>query len=229
MPNTKVESIQSLLDFGVPVSQVVDVGVQKATYELIKCFPKTHHLLFEPSSEFHEDIEKNYTDISHQLFGVALSNQAEELYQTTRSIYHDGSPTHSHITPNQEKVDGQHIISSTKIDVKTLDSYKDILQPDFLLKVDVDGKDLEVLQGSVNSLPMASMVVVEATRYNFVERAQFLLNHQFVLANITDRSMYGPAMWQFDYVFIRKDLLDNNELPVPYKNFDINLWKNVDA
>tara|TARA_R110002073_G_scaffold31646_1_gene96973 strand:- start:907 stop:1596 length:690 start_codon:yes stop_codon:yes gene_type:complete len=228
MKNTKVEALRGLVEFGIPVSQIIDVGVQRATFELIKCFPDLEHILFEPADNFNADIRANYKNIEHKLFNVAISSKAGKLFQTVTSIKKNGIATHSRVTQDERLVDGNFIISSKPIDVLTLDSYVDFIKPECLLKVDVDGADLEVIKGADLVLKKSSIVVIEATKEDFIERANYVISRGFELANIVDRTLYGPSMWQFDYIFVRSELLREKDFPVPSKNFDLNLWRNVD-
>jgi len=228
MKNTKDGALNELIGFGIPVSQIIDVGVQRATYELIRCFPHLEHILFEPANDFNADIKANYKDIEHQLFNVAISDKFGKLYQTVHSINKDGIATHSRITEDERPVDGKYIISSKPIDVVTLDSYINLVRPECLLKVDIDGADLEVLKGAELVLKHSSIVVIEATKSNFIERADYLRSKGFELANIVDRTLYGPALWQFDYIFVRSEILSKKAFPIPSKNFDLDLWRNVD-
>jgi hypothetical protein len=94
----------------------------------------------------------------------------------------------------------------------------------FLLKVDVDGADLQVLEGFGDCLRMASVVIVEMTFTTFTQRAQFLTGSGFQLIDIVDLVYYGDCLYQFDAVFLRHDLSTSFVRP-PIADFRRDLWQ----
>ena len=203
--SSKTLVLKNLQKCGVPISQIVDVGVSTATDEFIECFPNKKHLLFEPVEKYHQTINKNYKRINHELFGVALSNKQGAAYLIETSNWANGISTHAGISSNPKKVDGKETINCKKIKVDILDSYAEIIEKNFLLKIDVDGVDLEVLIGSEQVIKNASVVIVEANWSGFAERAKFIVDQGFVLYDIADKCFYGNVLWQCDLVFVRND------------------------
>ncbi len=208
----------------VPISEVVDVGVRESTQELIDYFPKLTHHLFEPVPSFFPAIRKNYALVPHVLNPLALSDTNETQYLSVTSLQRDGIATHSRIVNEARLVDGVEVISCDPIAIRRFDSLPSIYKQDFLLKVDVDGFDLQVLRGFGAKLRMASVVVVEATYMNFVERAAHLDQNGFQLLDIVDIVYYGDALYQMDIAFIRRDLVTNAVRP-SMANFQRSLWR----
>lgn len=160
----KKDRVTSLLALGVPINAVVDVGVQRGTPELMEPLRERHHHLFEPVSLWYADIEKNYSAISNTLYPVALSDEIGSAWLIQTALLKDGVSTHARISEAPVTPDGQEIVSCQEIKVDRLDSYSHLLQKDYLLKVDVDGKDLEVLLCGFTCMSPASKDPVSKER-----------------------------------------------------------------
>jgi FkbM family methyltransferase len=208
----------------LPISEIVDVGVREKTGELIEAFPGHLHHLFEPVNTFFPDIERNYANVPHVLYPISLSDRDETKYLSVTSLLRDGVATHSRIVDQYILVDGQEVISCAPIDVRRFDSLSSVFNTDFLLKVDVDGFDLEVLKGFGSKLELASIVVIEATYHNWLQRAGYLEQNGFQLLDIVDLVYYGDTLYQFDLAFIRRNLVSSRVRP-PINLFERPLWR----
>jgi Methyltransferase FkbM domain len=60
----------------------------------------------------------------------------------------------------------------------------------YLLKVDVDGPDLQVLQGANRTLQSCAAVVIEAPLMQIPERSKYLTDRGFRLVDTVDLSYY---------------------------------------
>ena len=209
---------------GLPVSSVVDVGVRECTAELKAAFPSLHHYLFEPVSGFFPAIERNYRDVGHQIFEIALSDVNTTSYLVSSALEGDGVTTHSNIRPEPQVVDGARITGCDEIHVRRFDTLDLDVGSDFLLKGDVDGQDLNVLKGFGTDLKRASVVMVEVTYASVIQRLNFLSESGFHMIDFVDLVYYGAALYQFDAVFVRTDLVDKQLRP-PISQFDANLWR----
>lgn len=207
----KKDRVISLLALGVPINAVVDVGVQRGTPELMEPLREKHHHLFEPVSYI--EIEKNYSAIRNTLYPVALSDEIGSAWLIQTALLKDGVATHARISEVPVIPDGQEIVSCEEIKVDRLDSYSDLLEKDYLLKVDVDGKDLEVLKGASGCISNASVVIVEAHWAALTARGKILEEYGFELIDIVDRVMYGQVLWQCDLVYLRNDLMNEKLRP----------------
>ena len=228
VPNPIKSNTLMRLKKNVPISGVVDVGVRELTSELIQAFPDKKHYLFEPASIFFSDIDRNYSRIDHDLFPFALSDSEGLVYLIVSSLEKNGLATHSHISSSPEDVDGAQILSCLPIEVKRFDSLEISNQIDtnYLLKVDVDGQDLNVLKGFGSKLKNASAVIVECTVSNLVERIGYVQDCGFVLTDIVDLVYYGDSLYQFDAVLVRNDLF-TVELKPSFDPFRPELWRPV--
>jgi FkbM family methyltransferase len=210
----------------LPISAIVDVGVRECTGELIQAFPEKHHYLFEPMGLFQPVIEKNYAAVPHTLIPLALSDADAMLYLIQSSLERDKRITHSQISPTPKECDGHTIISCEPFVVRRFDSLElaSNIANNFLLKVDVDGKDLEVIQGFGPHLQKASAVIIECTTKSLIKRLGYLESQGFWLIDLVDIVHYGPALYQLDAVLVRKDLI-TKELKPNISEFQRELWR----
>lgn len=221
---TKADLLLRIQRLGLPIAEVVDVGVRDSTFELIEAFPKKRHHLFEPVTLFFGAIERNYRRIDHVLYPIALSDVDTRMHLTVTALQHDGVATHSAIGDKPTPVDGRTVVSCTELQVRRFDSLDDRWTPDFLLKVDVDGPDLLVLKGFGARLALASVVVIEMTYQTYGERSAYLSANGFELFDIVDLVYYGDGLYQFDAAFVRRDLLTEAVRPSIMK-FERALWR----
>jgi FkbM family methyltransferase len=219
---SKYDRVQSLLACGVPITSVVDVGVQRCTQELIEALPDVHHHLFEPSDIWFPSIDMNYRAVRHSLYPVALGETDGSTWFVTISLHGDGIATHSSIQSEPQATDGKSVLDCRELDVRRLDTYINDFGVDFLLKIDVDGAEMSILRGAKECLKRASVVMIEADYSSLTERGAFLEESGFQLIDIIDRVMYGEVLWQCDLVYIRNDLMTECLRP---PMFDGKCWK----
>lgn len=208
----------------IPITCVIDVGVERETRELIEAFPDLEHFLFEPVSLYSDEIAKNYRKINHTLFPIALSDATASMHCIVRALRKDGRPTHARLSLQSAPVDGRDIVSCTRVEVSRFDEIQEVSRLDnFLFKLDVDGTELNVLTGMGSRLSKASVIIVEATFANLVERAEFIGSRDFTLVDIVDVVYYGSALYQCDLVFVRSDLVTETFSP-PIGSFNPDFW-----
>lgn len=215
------ESLRMLLDKGVPVKSVLDVGIREHTPALKQVFPEIPHHLFEPVDAFFDVIRENYANLNYTLHQVALSDSDGIAWQIGISLDGSGNVTHSRlsdvpVTTNQES----KLVSCKSVSMKRLDGIVKTIRPEvpYLLKIDVDGHELPILKGAEESLKDASIVVIEAplTRGEtavpkLMERATFLSESGFYLIDIGDFVYYYGLLSQVDLVFVSRGILEKNE------------------
>lgn len=221
---TKENSLLRLKD-NVPITSIVDVGVREKTSELITVFPEIKHYLFEPCNTFFPEININYKNINSSLYNMALSDANSNIYLVTSSLEKNGVATHSEIAEKYVTVDGIYLLSCDPVDVKRFDELPlaQRIEGNFLLKVDVDGKDLNVVMGFGAELKKASVVIIECTTNNMIERMSYIESKGFKIVDMVDMVYYGESLYQFDAVFVRSDLI-NKKIKPTFDVFDKELW-----
>jgi len=220
------DSLRVLLDCGIQVKTILDVGIYTGTQPLMEVFPKTKHHLFEPVDLHFNTISANYKNIPHELHHVALSDTDGRVYLACCSINNGEKITHSQIVPKKlNSKDMPGLVSCTEVRQAKLDTIIDgnLVPSPYLLKVDVDGYEIPVLKGALRVLNNSSVVVIEAPLNkanlpNFFERSQYLMDSGFYLVDIVDLAYYDGVLWQADLVFVRKDIVNTNDRLRPFES-----------
>ncbi len=221
---TKDDCFKKLREIDAPIGTILDVGVKTCTYELLRGFPDKPHILMEPIVEYLDEMRKNYerAGVSFEIVNAAISNRDGEVRLKTASVYEDKPISHARITSDGDE-DAQHrIVPTQRLD--TIISERSLDQP-FLLKIDVDGAELLVLEGAQKTLEKTSVVVIETGYANILERAQAVASAGFQLFDIVDISYYDGRFVQTDMVFMRNDIIRDRGLEVYRDGFDISKWQ----
>jgi FkbM family methyltransferase len=201
-------SLALLRHLNVPINTIIDVGVQYSTPFLKNMFRDKLHILFEPCSDYWNKIEESYKDIKHILYKIALFKEDKKV-----NLKQNGELFR--ITDNKEI--GLIEVQANKLDTILKDTN---FEKPYLLKIDVDGAELEILEGAQETLKDCSTILIEAHPRDYLERCNAIEKYGFKLFDIVDFRYYDNRLSQFDLVFIKKDLLPHKK-----QKFDITKWK----
>jgi len=196
---------------------IIDVGVAKGTPELYETFPESKMILFEPLIEFEKDIKSLKTKYKYMHYeNCALGNE-ENTIQINVHPDLDGSSIYL------ENEDSSLNGLPRNVNLKTLDSFiqkYDFEDKSIILKVDVQGAEIDVLRGSIKSLNNVDIVILECTFFNFfnnnsefIDVINFMNTYNFVVYDIFD-FLYRPldnALSQVDIAFVKKDSIFRKE------------------
>ncbi len=221
---TKDDCFKKLREIKAPIGTILDVGVKTCTYELLRVFPDKRHILMEPIAEYLDEMHANYerAGASFEIVNVAVSDRDGEVRLKTSTVYEDKPISHARITSDGEE-DAQHrIVPTQRLD--TIVAQRTLEKP-FLLKIDVDGAELLVLEGARKTLQQTSVVVIETGYANLFERAQAVISAGFQVFDIVDISYYDGRFVQADMVFVHKDVIREYGLEVYRDGFDISKWQ----
>ena len=207
---------QYTLDFlrrlEIPINTIIDVGTKCHTSSLTSIFPDKLHLLFEPfADDFSERMKIKYQNIKHILYKIALFNEDKIVNMKKNSglsrITHDNAM-------------GSVEVQANKLD--TILKNTNFEKP-YLLKLDVDGAELQILEGAQETLKDCSTIYIEAHPRDYLERCNAIEKYGFKLFDIVDFRYYDNELAQFDLFFIKKDLLQNKR-----QKFDVSKWKKLE-
>jgi len=225
----KLDSFAKLKAMGIPIESIIDVGILTGTGELMAAFGDRKHLLIEPIVEWNDTIRAAYSKskIDFDLVNVAASDTDGTMNMETVTVVPGKAISHARLT---DKASGGTEIR--QVEVRTLDSLlaeRELPAP-YLLKIDVDGVDLLVLQGArKHTLGKCNVVVIEANIRNFIERATFLQENGFELFDIVDPCYYDDRLRQFDLVFLNSSMVRERGLDMYKQPFDYSKWKSYTA
>lgn len=219
----KVESFRKIRDLGIPIETIIDVGILTGTGELMAAFADKKHLLIEPIVEWNDRIQDSYSKkgIDFELVNVAASNVNSKMNMETVTVVPGKPISHARLT---DKPLGESV---REVDVRTLDSLLDerLLPWPYLLKIDVDGVELLILEGArEKTLERTNVVVIEANIRNFIERATFLQGAGFELFDIVDPCYYDDRLRQIDLIFLNSSMVNGRDLDMYKQKFDITKW-----
>ncbi len=194
------------------VQQVIDIGVQRKTEFLMDVFPDRHHYLFEPVSAYYPDLEKNYRDrgISYDLHKMALAGTSGMLFLHNTSGDGSGRITHSFIRAQRDE-SMKFLVNIEEIPTRRLDDVftrEDLGDLTYLVKLDVDGIEEQIIGGGVDVIGGSSFVVIEASigRRDLCSRAALLEKHGFRIFDICDNAYYYGQLALVDLVLINDRL-----------------------
>jgi FkbM family methyltransferase len=218
---SQTSSLRQLRARGVPVAAVLDVGVQRATGSLIEVFPDVPHLLFEPVRAFQPDIRKNYAKIRHEIVEAAISD-VDGAGKIEAAMIDGREVSHAWISTKGDDVR----LARLDTIVPTFD-----FKGPYLLKVDVDGAAIpaKIIDGAEGVMKDVSCLVCEMVAERFVDLAQRIERHGFVLWDIVESCYYDDVFYQCDAVFVRKDLVKSQAAlkPFAFKTFDPAKWRAI--
>jgi FkbM family methyltransferase len=208
MRSSMGEVLAHLVSLGFQPKTVIDVGVGGGTYDLYESFPQAVHLLVEPLAEFQQVLD-----------GISRRYRAE--YVVAAAGASEGMATlnvHSHLEGSsllREK--GYHDdIAPRRVPLVTLDSLcrSRRLTGPFLLKVDVQGGELEVLKGASEVMRESDLVILEVSLFEFVEGGpqfyevvSFMKERGFVVYDISGGHTrpLDAALAQVDLTFVKEN------------------------
>jgi FkbM family methyltransferase len=188
---------------------IVDVGVACGTDELYKAFPEAYFLLIEALKEY----EQALATIVGKYRGSYIVAAAGAISGDVVFNVHDGHLEGSSLYKETMgcEADGHE----TRVRMLRLDDIlkEKGLDPPDLIKIDVQGAELDVLVGAPQALGAAEAVVLEVSMYKFMQGAPefydivcFMKRHGFVAYDIIpgwNRPLDG-ALGQTDIVFVKE-------------------------
>jgi FkbM family methyltransferase len=220
----KHDSIRILKNAGLEIAAVIDIGVQDDTWELRLAFPDLPHALFEPVKEYHQSIRGNYEGMDYRLHEVALSDRSGVLQ--FKDIRADDAGVVSHVRPaGYHEDDGLRTVAAVTLDDFLFEHQ--VPKP-YLIKIDVDGHETEVMRGAKSVMKDANCLIVESTMPNVTERCMLAEKAGLVLWDIVDFSYYRENLYQVDLIFIAESAIKAFGALDPYKSinqgFEASKW-----
>ena len=126
---------------------VIDVGVAKGTFALYNTFPDSYHLLIEPLKEFEDDIRSILKKHKGSYVIAAASSKTGNIEINVHTDHLEGSSLYRETMGN--KIDGvPRIVQTVKIDDLVIDK----IDGPLLIKGDVQGAELDMLGGALETL-----------------------------------------------------------------------------
>ena len=208
-----------LANTGFELSCIIDVGVGFETRELRTNFKTVKQILVEPQKLYNGHIDHIYKDNIYEIKNIGMDKAPGNFFLHS-SYGVDGDrmgslPSHNSVSEKS---------SDVTVEVNTLNNIAESLNEWILLKIDVDGKDADVLRGAEECLKKCAFVIIEAHTSRFAEISDILCNNNFKLFGIVDLCYLDNALWQCDLIFV------NNDVRHLHEAFDPMLhWKSKES
>lgn len=201
--------LRRLVGQGWMPRQVVDVGAFKGTWtaECLRVCPDSRYLLIDPLSANRAalmDLASRHTNVT-AWFGAAGATEGELVI-------------HSHADQSSPLIavdEAWRATESITVPVRTLDSFvaSGEIAPPQLIKVDVQGYELEVLRGATEALGSADAVLLEVSFRELYEGQPlaheviaFLGDRGFRIADVCSYAQAADgSLEQSDMLFLRSD------------------------
>lgn len=188
--------LDQLLRKGFTPHTVIDVGVAYGTHVLYEEFPSAKHLLIEPLREYKEYLKKISKKYDAEYVLAAAGAKSGKVFINVHPDLVGSSLFKEEEGP---LVDG----TPREVPVVTLDELcmEKNLQGPYLIKIDTQGSELEVLDGSRKILEDTEFIVLE------VQLFQFFINGPQFYDVVSYMKKYGFVVYDISGIYYRP--LDN--------------------
>jgi len=201
--------LRHLKSMGVNPKTVFDIGVADGTEDLYQAFPKSHFVLVEPLKEF-EPYMLSMTEKYDLEYVVAAAS--DENGSLNINVHPDLCGTSLMKEVEGKIVDGEErTVPTIRLDEFVREKK---LSPPFLIKIDVQGAELQVLAGASDILDQAAAIILEVSLFGFFvggpqfsDVVAYMKEKGFVVYEILDarnRPLDG-ALAQVDMMFVKED------------------------
>jgi FkbM family methyltransferase len=204
-----------LVSNNIDFTDIIDVGAQPTNVHILDFYPASKFHLIEPQTRFNESIAEKYKNANYTLYNATVDATCYSGFIIDANADVNSLIPMWHFISNKMYDQGwsdelnRNVVSSTAKEITTVDT---LLQDTELgnnvfLKVDVDGSDLKVLEGSTNVLSKTLMVMVECSLRNITEIVTYLAQHNFTIIDLIDITYYNKTLTQVDLIFFNKSRL----------------------
>ena len=197
--------ISNLLNELPIIDNCIDVGSNKGQFALIlkRNFPKAKIFSFEPQIE-NLSIQKKFLN-NTKFYNCCLGNKSSfQIFNIT-----DREDSSSLLVPSIFKNSIYRVVNKITIKVDKLDNIIKLKHKSKnLLKLDVQGYELEVLKGSKKCLSKIDFIIIElGEKKSYLKQPSknktinFLKKKNFQLKKISNKTKLNNS-WEADYLFV---------------------------
>jgi FkbM family methyltransferase len=201
--------LRTMKERGLMPKTIVDVGAYEGEWSLMahKIWPTAKNIMVEPNRALGPRLRKLATKLNGKFYETllgAIDGAQVDFYQMK-----EGSFTGSSVL--NERSDAKRTIE--KRTLTTLDALQSNFEAPGLLKIDVQGYELEVIKGAKQSINLFDTVLMEVAIIEINEGAplirdviNFMHDLDFVACEIPEvhRRPLDGGLSQIDVVFVRK-------------------------
>jgi len=202
-------ALTHLKEIGFYPKTVIDVGVANGTMSLYETFPLSKHILIEPLQEFKPNLEELIKRFPNSEYIIAAATQKSG--NITINVHPDLVGSSLYLENEDSDVNGvPRVVPAITIDEVCRERKT---QGPYLIKVDVQGAELDALQGALSILEDTEYIILETVLFQvFLNGSQcydiikFMKEQGFVVYEIFDPvyRLLDEAMSQIDIAFVKE-------------------------
>jgi FkbM family methyltransferase len=201
-------ALQRLRRHGISISSLIDVGASNGIWSksFAQHFPGRHHLLIEANQIYADALAQVCQENPNWKYTMSAAGPKNA------TLFFDGSdPLGGHVS------EFPHTPNYRPFPVSTLDRLlqENPVPAPFMIKLDVHGVEIPILNGAAETLKQTNVLVIEAYNFKFGDPAvpfwdlcQHMLSIGYRPLDVFD-ILYREvdrAFWQFDLLFVKSDL-----------------------
>jgi FkbM family methyltransferase len=201
---------------------IVDVGAATGIISRIfsENFPDAKIYSFEPIKSTFSELQSNTEGYKN----IVITNKGLGSEQKQASINITGRVTSSSLFESSNEIDDTYLAESLEgkskeeIIISTLDKEIPSSQNILVLKMDVQGFELEVLKGGRETLKRTDIILVELQNHTYYKGApqyfdidEFLRESGFVLFDIIPSIRKNEKLLEWDAVYVSQKFIDENK------------------
>lgn len=204
------DALHHIAQMGFYPNTVIDVGVAQGTFALYEEFPKAQLILIEAVREYEPELKEISRKYRGDYVIAAATSMPGEIVINVHSDHMGGSSVL--LETMEGDVNGfQRKINAIRVD--DLIKERNLPGP-YLLKVDVQGAELDVLDGASGILDDTQLILLEVSMYQFMKGApqfydviEYMKQHGFAAYDIYGGSVrpLDGALGQVDIAFVKEN------------------------
>lgn len=200
------EALEQLKCVGYNPDLIIDVGAADGTPPLQSAFPESQFFWIEPLKEFEPALKSLQQKLKGDYLIAAVGNSQGSFVLNVHKDLHGSTMLNER---DGEDADGtqRQIPVTTLNKLSTIHNWKTF--SNILLKVDVQGFELEVLEGAKEILSNIDVVMLEVSFFRFLKNAPDFYDIVVYMKNIgyVVYDIVGGINRPLDYALGQKDLV----------------------
>ncbi len=187
---------------------IIDIGVAAGTPDLYKHFPSHQYLLVEANPNFQNELQRLEKALHAVVETVFCGAKKGEV---PFNVYDDPRKGSAFELTRKMGLQEQRMVPVETLDVLIA---KHGLPPPYLIKIDVEGSELDVLRGATSTLALTEAVIAETAvlpKYTggpeLVDLVTLMREHGFSVFDIVAGVNHQPTqfLYQVDLIFVKTD------------------------